>query len=116
MADENVPPIPGTWTSEQMDHALEWLNNKFPKASVCHECDHDTIIAHFPVAPLRYVDGRGVLLGGGPLMPMLAVVCPNCGSTRFFNAMIMGLMKSDAPKVATTEPAKTEGGEDGKPV
>lgn len=44
--------------------------------------------------------GAALVIGGGPVQPVISVICQNCGFAPFFNAMVTGIIKPQ-PKPPT---------------
>ena len=40
---------------------------------------------------------QGTMVLGGPLIPVIPVVCGNCGNRVLVNAIIAGILKTEAP-------------------
>jgi len=40
----------------------------------------------------------GTLVAGGPVIPVIPVICTNCGNTLLVNAMIAGAVGTEPPK------------------
>lgn len=40
---------------------------------------------------------QGAMVIGGPVIPVIPVVCTNCGNTILINAIIAGVLKPEAP-------------------
>lgn len=80
------------FNNEQLEKALTWLNSKWP-IKTCDVCRTNLWeLSNFMVAAPRF---EGGIVIGGPVAPQLMVMCKNCGNTKFFNAVIMGLVKAD---------------------
>ena len=82
------------FTKEQQTKALKWLDEKWPKEKRhCEICgDNKWTLANDLVMPLPFTGGG--LMVGGTNYPHTLVLCNNCGNSKFFNAVIMGLVIS----------------------
>lgn len=80
------------FSKEQQAKALTWINSKWPvkTCEVCHANQWE--LSDFMVAAPRF---EGGIVIGGQIAPHLMVMCKNCGNTKFFNAVIMGLVKEN---------------------
>lgn len=86
MADELTP--------KEKEIALAWLNEKWVTDKGCPICtSNQWRIGDALVAPMNSTPGGGVMIGG-PTYPQLMLICTNCGHTHYFNAVVMGLVKS----------------------
>ncbi|WP_262694466.1 hypothetical protein [Kordiimonas aquimaris] len=73
----------------------DFLNKRAPNGGICKECGSNKMsIADHIVQPI--IANEGGLTIGGPSYPQVMVVCNNCGSTRYFNAVVMGLLEVEA--------------------
>lgn len=70
---------------------VAFINEKVPNSGVCKECSQKTVtVSDDLVVPPVYQNG-GVAFGG-PAYPQIMLVCTNCGNTRFFNAVVAGVI------------------------
>ncbi|EEZ95964.1 hypothetical protein [Legionella longbeachae] len=78
------------FSKELQDKALAWINSKWliKNCEICQTSQWE--LANFIVAAPRF---EGGIIIGGPIAPHVMVMCKNCGNTKFFNAVIMGLIK-----------------------
>jgi hypothetical protein len=89
---------------EKQQEALKILNSKWVKDKDCEICGKSNwTIAEDLVMPMPFTGGGLVI--GGPSYPQLQVICGNCGNTKYFNAVILGVARSEQKK---------NGEEDGK--
>ncbi|MBX9585833.1 MAG: hypothetical protein K2X50_01115 [Gammaproteobacteria bacterium] len=84
---------PVSTENEVQQLALQWLSAKWPDENrVCEICNSKNWnIAQDLVTPIRFKNGTIFL--DGPSYPQIVVVCNNCGNTKYFNAMIAGMIK-----------------------
>ena len=79
-------------TIEQMEKIKNWLHEKI--VNPCEACgDNNWLINERIVAPMNF-SATGVL-SGGKVLPHFCVICTNCGNTRFFNAILTGILKKE---------------------
>lgn len=80
---------------EKQEKAVNWINQKCPNLKC--ECCHQTTwsLAGDLVMPMPFTGGAGLIIGGASY-PQLQIVCNNCGNTKFFNAVVMGLATGSA--------------------
>lgn len=77
---------------EKQKKVTTWLENKWPN-KVCDICNSQNwSVVDFISAPSRYEKG---LVLGGKIAPQITVVCNNCGNTKFFNAVVIGLIEPE---------------------
>jgi hypothetical protein len=80
-------------SDEQKDKALKWLEEKWPeKNHPCEVCSNKkwqilkVIIASRPYLP----NGRTT---AEEIIPHFVIMCKNCGNTKYFNAILSGLVE-----------------------
>jgi predicted nucleic-acid-binding Zn-ribbon protein len=79
-------------TIEQVDNIKVWLREKV--VNPCEACgDSNWLINERIVAPMNF-SANGAL-SGGKVLPHFCVICKNCGNTRFFNAVLTGILKKE---------------------
>jgi predicted nucleic-acid-binding Zn-ribbon protein len=95
--------LPKELTEEQRLKIATWLStkDKSQKCPVCNEIAWVTE-SRFGCAPV-YAVGTG--MDFSYVHPFVVVVCTNCGYTRLFNAVIMGLLGSppDQPEAGAAQ-------------
>lgn len=73
--------------------ALEWINEKCPNL-ICECCQQKSwILTEDMVMPMPFVGGG--LIVGGPTYPQVMIVCTVCGNTKYFNAVVMGVVEKE---------------------
>jgi len=96
-ADDTRPITQRLMTIEEIQKATAWVNDKSVReGDPCQVCGS----THSLVEP-----SLGPMPGGinpydgvtGWLHPAVVVTCQNCGFMRYFNAVIVGLMKGYVP-------------------
>lgn len=92
----------------QSKQIIEFLSSKWFGQKVCVICGLNNWNVH--AKPLQLTEfNRGALLLGGPVIPVVAVTCMNCGNTHLFNAILLGAVQREpveapkAPQGSTTE-------------
>lgn len=79
---------------------VEELNKRVPdlKCPICHK--GDMILADGFISHQLNKELTGNLTLGGPTIPIVAVICKDCGNTMEFSVGALGLLpKEDAQKV-----------------
>jgi hypothetical protein len=81
------------FNEEKQKQAVNWLNSKWPATQrLCEVCGISSwTIAEDLVMPMPFVGGG--LVVGGISYPQVMVICNNCGNTKYFNTVIMGVEK-----------------------
>ena len=89
MADEKK----FSFDDEKQKKAMEWFENKWPEERrTCEICLQKTwTLAQDVVMPITY-NNKGFQLGG-PSYPQIMLICKNCGNTKYFNTVVMDIIK-----------------------
>lgn len=90
-----------TLDEKQKEKVLKSLTQKWPEPRVCSVCHQQQWNVSDKVFEIREFHG-GSLVVGGPVVPVIAATCTNCGNTLFFNAILLGVVRSER-KEATNE-------------
>jgi len=79
---------------EKQAKALKWLEDKWPaKHRDCEICKkQDWNISQHIVAPPTFTETSSLSVGGFTY-PQFMLLCNNCGNTKYFNAVISGIVK-----------------------
>jgi len=95
MSDEPIKPF---FDEEKQQVAINWIKAKSPEMT-CECCGKkDWQLGKDIVVPINF---NGGMLQGGQIYPHFLVICSNCGNTKFFNAVITGVLKdNDIDKVS----------------
>lgn len=82
------------FSKEKQEQALKWLKEKADLNSrACEICQSkEWILIEDLIMPLRFTKGGGILLGGA-CYPHVLITCNNCGNSKIFNAVKMGLLE-----------------------
>jgi hypothetical protein len=108
--EERTPPPPpspvparaiGLLSQEQQQAAQAWLQEHWTIAICPFHGPTNWSIGATLVGTVTFANG-GIVMGGGPLYPLLPVTCSVCGYTVFINALIAGLVSRPEPP---TDPA-----------
>lgn len=83
--------------------ALEWFKTHVPPVCPsCHASIGFDVLNNIVAAPV-YADG--MLNVGGPMVPLVGLVCRNCFHVRFFSAVMMGITAPQRPTAVAPAPA-----------
>lgn len=90
--DQDKPPEqaavqPHPW-KEQF---VKFINDKVPSSGLCKECNQKAIVVSDDITTAPVFKNGGMMIGG-PAYPQVMLICTNCGNTRFFNALIAGVV------------------------
>lgn len=89
---EEVKPF---FTPEMRQKALQWITQKAPELQC--ECCHTRqwLMSEELTTPVIFAGGFNI---GGTAYPHLQITCTNCGNTKFFSAVVMGLLPPKKPE------------------
>lgn len=106
MTEPRRAPIVAELTPEQKEAIDTWLKAKWTMDARCPiSGDVNWQIADHLVQPMAFFAGG--LAVGGPGYPQVMLICRSCGLTRYFNAVLLGVVQG-APPPAQEQPV-TEG-------
>ena len=74
---------------------VESLSEKWPAPRRCAVCNQEAWGVSDKVFQLPEYSHPNIVVGG-PIMPVFAAVCANCGNTLFFNAIHLGLVAKES--------------------
>ena len=78
-------------SQDQKEKAANFINERWKGAKNCPVCDNkEWTLAEHTVTSL-VIRGNDIQ-GSGTTYPMVMAICTNCGDTRFFSAVRMGIM------------------------
>lgn len=83
---------------EKQKKALEWIDQKWPQTKrECEICGSKkwSISTDF-TTPVVFDGGLQI---GGASYPTVSLICENCGNTKYFNAVKMGLLEGNSEGV-----------------
>lgn len=86
-----------------VEKVIQHLNQKWGNRA-CPMCGSSKWNVSDNVYELREFHGGNLVLGNGPIFPVIPVSCNNCGNSVMINALVAGAI--ERPK---NEPNKTEG-------
>jgi ribosomal protein S27AE len=102
-------PVPSPEVKlEQRTAFFEWLREKWPTATqACPICG----VIQWTITDVQqlteFTPGM-VRIGGGPVIPIIGVMCGNCGYMRWFNALLSGAVKPQHPSQPPGAPSSEE--------
>jgi len=73
---------------------LDHLKAKWKDVN-CPMCNHNQWSASEEVFEIRKYYGGNVVLGQGPILPIIPVTCNNCGNTVLVNAIKAGVVDAN---------------------
>jgi len=85
MSDNNA-----FFDDKKKEVAIRWLNRCLPNLK-CECCGEGKWILSDNIVTMPNYTG-GIVLGGN-ILPHIPLICSNCGNTKFFNAITMGVIK-----------------------
>lgn len=87
-----MPDKKGKLSDEEKSKIKGWLELKWKSGKICEICGENywQVIEQL-IAPISYSNG---FILGGSTSPQVMVVCTSCGSTKYFNAIAIGLLSS----------------------
>lgn len=72
---------------------MQHLVNKWGEKKKCPMCNQSSWWISDTVYEMREFHGGGLVLGAGPIIPIITVACQNCGNTIFINAIVAGVVE-----------------------
>jgi predicted nucleic-acid-binding Zn-ribbon protein len=109
MTDNNKTPY---FTKEKRDTVIKTLNDKWENKR-CECCGHSIWNVSEDIVCTPILEG-GITLGG-KTYPHVLVICGNCGSTKLFNAVILGAVESTAKEeIKESDKVREQGKKDEK--
>src|SRR4051812_5099570 len=93
---------------EDQQRVIDALRAKAPNMRACSICGVGPWSISGGFAAVTVTDEAGKLVLGGQNLPLVPLVCANCGQTVFFNLLVLGL--SDLLHSATKEEAPNASG------
>ena len=89
---ERTAGLPEGWR----DRFIEIVAERIPEAGQCTQCNTaDLTLAQDAVTPIIWNDGPEF---GGDSYPQAMIVCDNCGYTKYFNLVTLGIIAPDSEK------------------
>lgn len=95
MSEENKTTAPSTNLSPEMrKKAIDWLEARWNKNNRnCDFCGSNSWVLSQDIVTNLLINADGNISLGGQTYPQIMLICKNCGNTKYFNAVIMGLME-----------------------
>lgn len=88
-----------------VDKVIQHLNKKWGNRP-CPMCGSNSWNVSDTVYEMREFHGGNLVLGTGPIYPVVPVSCNNCGNSVMVNALLSGAV--DQPEVKPTKPEKND--------
>jgi predicted nucleic-acid-binding Zn-ribbon protein len=91
MADEKK----FSFDDEKQKKAMDWFDQKWSKDNrKCEICSSQNwSLSQDVVMPITY-SNKGLELGGRSY-PQVMLTCKNCGNTKYFNTVVMGIIEGE---------------------
>lgn len=88
----------------------KWGNGKAEALPPCPMCKQDSISWIGPVSMYTPIslDDRNIFLNG-PIMPLLPIMCSNCGNTVLVNGILAGIMSTSGERLLKPDTEKSNG-------
>jgi hypothetical protein len=84
---------------------IDHLNAKWQNPP-CPYCKATSWNASDTIFEMRPFHGGGIVLGAGPIVPVIPITCTNCGHTVMINAMVAKVVDAPSPTPKDEEKAK----------
>lgn len=79
-------------TKDQHKKIIDYIRKKWTTPSTCPVCKNNNWTVSTDVYEVRLFHGGNMVIGGkSSIMPLIPVICNECGNTILFNAIITGL-------------------------
>ena len=83
-------------TEDQIKIVVNKLNSDSKGGITCPVCGNKLWTVNNKVMEMReYHDGKFVMGGDASIMPVVSLVCSQCGNTLLFNAIRLGVVEKD---------------------
>ena len=86
----------------EFEKLIEYLEQKWGSDPRCPMCGHHEWNVHGTSFELREFHEGNLVIGGGTVIPVVPVMCINCGNTVLVNAIHAGAEEAE-PKNSTKE-------------
>lgn len=73
---------------------IDHLRSKWGDGRRCPMCDHSAWEISSKIFEIREFHDGNLVIGSGPIIPIIPVSCKNCGNTILLNAIIAGFVKA----------------------
>lgn len=84
-------------TKEQLEKAISWLESK-KKNLQCEVCGKSEWQFYDSLVAQLHISGDSISIPG-ELIPQFSIICTNCGNTKFFDAIMCGIVDVNLEKV-----------------
>jgi predicted nucleic-acid-binding Zn-ribbon protein len=81
--------------AKNSEKLIAWLNKKWQGNKNCPICSQNNWAVGSVLELREFNDGN--LVVGGPITPVIPIICNNCGHTLMFNAIVSGIIESLKP-------------------
>jgi len=88
-----------------IQNVIKHLSEKWGNQS-CPMCGSNDWNVSDTIYELRKYHGGNLIIGGGPILPIVPIICNNCGNSIFINAIISGAI--DRPNVEPSNKSDNE--------
>lgn len=83
------------------ERAQQWISEYWAGPKECQICRSNEWVMLDNIWELRKFEGGGLVIGGGPIVPVVALMCNVCGQMLIFNAFAVKAL--DRAEVAEVE-------------
>ena len=83
---------------KQRDKLVKFLQEKWKPPASCTVCRSNTWDVSKEIYELREFQGGGLVVGPGPIVPVVPVTCTTCGNTVLLNALVAGIELKGEPQ------------------
>lgn len=89
-----MPDKNGRLSKEDVEKVIKWFKKHWTQPAKCDVCGKfEWTIGKTIIAPMNIVNSEVKITG--QLYPQILVLCKHCGNTKYFNAIIMGLVEKN---------------------
>jgi hypothetical protein len=80
-------------TTVSTNRLIDHLRKAWGEFRKCPMCEHNLWDVSGTIFELREYHEGNIVIGTGPVLPIIPVTCTNCGNTVFLNAVATGFVK-----------------------
>jgi hypothetical protein len=91
-------------TEFNKEKAQEWISKYWTRPKECTVCGSDQWLLLDNVWELRKFERGTLVIGGSPILPVVALMCNVCGHLIFFNAIAVRAIAREELKEDSGEP------------
>lgn len=88
---------------EQQSILINKLNTTW-KNKICEICGTNHWTIDETIYQINEFHGNNIIIGSGNLVPVMNLMCNNCGNTKFLNAIKLGVVNSEPNPQKDVEP------------